>query len=299
MCDELQDSLSNLESWSVIIRNFGLLIIAVIALSLAIWRSKVAARQATAAQNQSETAQLGLLNERYQKGAEMLGSSVLSVRLGGIYALHRLAEDHPEQYHNEVMRLFCAFARHPIGEPIEATESINGGSFSPDAKFTHGWESMYEEDVAERGEESARTPRVREDVQSIMDVLRKREVRVFRMDLRGARLRFASLSEMNLEGAFLVKTDLSNATLFGASLVDADLSGAALENANLEKTNLSGARFTGPPDSISRPPATGLTQEQLDRAFASPDKPPQLKNCIDVTTDKQLVWRGHHSDQGV
>ena len=65
---------------------------------LAIWRSTVAERQ-------SATAQQGLLNERYQKGAEMLGSDVLSVRLGGIYALERLAAEDPNQYHILVMKL--------------------------------------------------------------------------------------------------------------------------------------------------------------------------------------------------
>ena len=43
MSVEPQDWLSNVESWSAIIRNFGLVIAAVIALPLAIWRSIVAA----------------------------------------------------------------------------------------------------------------------------------------------------------------------------------------------------------------------------------------------------------------
>ena len=90
--------LSNLESWSTIIRNFGL----VIAAGIALWFAK---KRIAVSDRQAETAQRGLLNERYQKGAEMLGSKVLSVRLGGIYALHRLAEDEPEQYHVQIMRL--------------------------------------------------------------------------------------------------------------------------------------------------------------------------------------------------
>ena len=60
-----------------------------------------------------DTAQEGLLNERYQKGAEMLGSPVLAVRMGGIYALQQLAQDHPDTYHLQVMNLFCAFVRRP------------------------------------------------------------------------------------------------------------------------------------------------------------------------------------------
>ena len=94
------------ESGSSTIRNVGLVGAGLIALPLAFWRSIVADRQA-------KTAQQSLLNERCQRGAEMLGNGVLSVRLGGIYALQRLAEERPEQYHLQIMRLFCAFARQP------------------------------------------------------------------------------------------------------------------------------------------------------------------------------------------
>ena len=31
------------------------------------------------------------------------------------YALQRLAEEHPERYHIQIMRLFCAFVRNPTG----------------------------------------------------------------------------------------------------------------------------------------------------------------------------------------
>ena len=43
----------------------------------------------------------------------MLGNELLSARLGGIYALQRLAGDHPDEYHMQVIELFCAFVRHP------------------------------------------------------------------------------------------------------------------------------------------------------------------------------------------
>ena len=122
------------ESGSTTVRNLGLVIGGFIAILLAVWRSRVAERQADAAQQQvtatqqqlrtaqhqadaaqrqADTAQQNLLNERYQRGAEMLGSDVLAVRLGGIYALRHLAEEHPKQYHVQIMRLLCAFARHP------------------------------------------------------------------------------------------------------------------------------------------------------------------------------------------
>ena len=92
------------------VRNLGILIGGVIAFVFALWRGWVAERQAATAQRQAKialqqaaTAERGLLNERYQRGAHMLGSDVLSVRLGGIYALQHLAEDHPDQYHVQIM----------------------------------------------------------------------------------------------------------------------------------------------------------------------------------------------------
>ena len=104
------------ESGSTTIRNIGLIAVGVIALPLAIWRGIVAERQAA-------TAQQGLLNERYQKGAEMLGSHTLSVRLGGIYALEHLTVEHPGKYHLRTMELFCAFVRHPVED--KALEALD------------------------------------------------------------------------------------------------------------------------------------------------------------------------------
>lgn len=49
----------------------------------------------------------------------MLGNDVFSVRLGGIYALRRLAEEHPEQYHIQAMQLLCAFVRNPTKDEKE------------------------------------------------------------------------------------------------------------------------------------------------------------------------------------
>ena len=102
------------ESHATTIRNLGFVIGGAIALMFAIWRGIVAQNQSEASHRQAETAQRGLLNERYQTGAEMLGNSVLSVRIGGIYALRRLAEEHPEEYRVQISHLFCAFVRHPI-----------------------------------------------------------------------------------------------------------------------------------------------------------------------------------------
>ena len=79
------------DSFSTTISNLSLLLGGIVAIELAVWRSIVSERQTTVSQQQAETAQRDMLNQQLQKGAEMLGSSVLSVRLGGIYALRHLA----------------------------------------------------------------------------------------------------------------------------------------------------------------------------------------------------------------
>ena len=192
------------ESGSTTIRNLGLVIAAIVALPLAIWRSKVAERQADTAQRQSRTAQRGLLNERYQKGAEMLGSQVLAVRLGGIYALARLAREHPGDYHIQIMSLLCAFARNPT--------------------------PMGKED-----------PKVREDVRAVIRaVVERNEAQIEREEQEDYRL---DLSGANLEGAFPQGAIPADANLKGADLADANLEGAFLFRANLEGASLAGANL--------------------------------------------------------
>ena len=323
---------SNGESGSSTMRNIVLMAAAVIALPLAIWRSVVAERQADTARKQAETAQQGLLNERYQQGAEMIGSNLLSVRLGGIYALQRLAKEHPEQYHVQTIRLFCAFVRHPTKDD---------------------------------GEENPM--RLREDVQAIMTAIGSRsetgldyeKTEDFRLELavtnlsgarlNGANLSGAHLSGVNLAYAYLVESDLSGADLAStnlsyahliranlsdselpianlshtisqgtdfaraqlgganlshadlvrANLSDANIGTADLSHAKLRDTNLSGAVFgkrtrVTPSDSpISEDVFARLTQTQLDEARADPGNPPKIDcGTVDIETGEPLVWRG-------
>ena len=260
------DWLKDEESASTTIRNLGLVIAAIVALPLAIWRSIVAERQAATAQRQSETAQHGLLNERYQKGAEMLGSEVLAVRLGGIYALERLAREHPGDYHTQIMRLLCAFARNP---PVVEKET-------QDTKLRADLQALLEA-ISTRSEEQIE--------------IEKKEKYI--LELSGSSLEEASLSDGNLSGLFLFDVSLKGAFLYGtnlrganlhrASLEGADLSNANLEGAWLEGVNLTGAEMRGCRD---------LTQEQLDEAVAREDNPPDLSGTVDAKTGKPLVWRG-------
>ena len=182
------------ESLSTTIRNVGLVIGGALAILFAVWRSIVAEKQAA-------TAQRGLLNERYQKGAEMLGSKVLAVRLGGIYALERLAREHPGGYRMQIINLLCAFVRNPPGEN---NQDIH---------------------------------KVREDVQAVMTEVGNRDAlrikiekgKFVMLDLSGATLVEADLRGAELSGADLRGAKLSGATLRGAFLNGANLSGADMK----------------------------------------------------------------------
>ena len=201
--DDLAD---DKESLSTTVRNIGLLIGGVVAILLAVWRSIVAERQA-------DTAQQGLLNERYQRGAEMIGSDVLSVRLGGIYALERLAAEHPNIYHIQIMKLFCSYVRNP-------TKSNDEGSEPALVADPEGKEG--------RRQEGAQT---REDIQAVIAAIggrgdigiaiEKREK--FTLDLHGA-----DLSGLRLSGANLARANLSFANLRHVSFFDTTPSGPDL-----------------------------------------------------------------------
>ena len=305
------------------LRNAGLLIGGALAFVFAGWRAWVAARQSTTAQVEAATAQLqaeiaqkGLLNERYERGAEMLGSSILPVRLGGVYALRRLAEEHPEQYHVQVMQLFCAFVRNPV--------EISGiVELSPiDLEPPHG------------------APPLREDVQAIMDVIAARredhlilekEVR-FCLNLRGSDLRGARLNGANLTSAtwedntglttsemlaLPMQTDLSDSRLCSAKLAlakaqRADLTGACLCDAFMTHTDLSGANLSGAElhqalswgpilsgTSLNRGrPAKGIRQSDFDLCQADPDNLPVLAGVHDVEKGELVVWSGQPLGDG-
>ena len=277
----------NGESNSTTVRNLGLIIAAIFALLLALWRGFVANRQ-------SKTAQRGLLNERYQKGAEMLGDKVLSVRLGGIYALENLAREHAEDYHIQIVKLFCTFVRKPPEPKDENTRDKKDNDAKSDTpKMAY--------------------PKIREDVQAIMTALGRRnkkqreiekeieEQEISKkpiLDLFGAKLSGAELNKANLSGALLNDADLSGAWLVNADLSDAwlqhtdlssnyaKLSGAVLIHANLSGAWLIDANLSG----VRLKDVRGLTQAQLDQAVADPDNPPNLTDAKDSETGKPLEW---------
>jgi Pentapeptide repeats (8 copies) len=184
------------------------------------------------------------LTERYTKAIEQLGSDKLDVRLGGIYALERIAVD-SERDQPTVAEVLSAFVREHSRPP---------------------------DDSDDRPDQRPAT-----DVQAAITVLGRLPERLNtypRADLRGAYLKGAVLHDAHLEAASFIGTNLeatnfiaahleyavlADAHLEGAALINARLKGAILDRAYLTGAILDGAHLEG----ADLTGALGLTQEQL------------------------------------
>jgi Pentapeptide repeats (8 copies) len=169
------------------------------------------------------------VTDRYTKAIEQLGSDKgLDVRIGGIYALERIARDSPRD-HPTIMEVLTAFVRERSRERWPPAED---GAKPPD-RLT------------------------RPDVQAAVTVIGRRTIRhdsrqinlvaaqLIYADLSGADLSGANLYRADLSGADLYRADLGGAVLTGAVLAGAHLAFARLPSANLDGADLGGAVLTG------------------------------------------------------
>jgi hypothetical protein len=190
----------------------------------------------------------GQITERFTRAIDQLGATDddgnprFEIRLGGIYALERIARDSPTRDYSTVMEVLTAYVRENAPWPAESTKSPERDFIKPpegDSVSNSSPNEATEQDEGAEREVAPTSGTPRTDIQAVLDILKRREEdhvpekhRV-RLDLRGT----------NLQGATLFRADLQGATLFRATLSRADLIGA----------NLRGAR--------------GLTQEQIEWTF--------------------------------
>lgn len=221
------------DSRSNTIRNLVLVAAAVIGLPLALWRSHVATRQ-------TEIAQSGLLNERYQKGAEMLGSKLLSIRLGGIYALQQLAQNHPREYHIHVMRLFCAFFRENISKS-QGNEEVSENEkklFLDNSEEDYG---IFQGQIT-KWMPAPGFRKLNEDCQAIVDAfylrtdtqIQVQENEEYLLDLTNLDLKWMDLRGAKFHNVDLTGTDLSGAILWGANFRKAFFVNTVMDHAGLD-----------------------------------------------------------------
>ena len=179
---------------------------------------RVAQENVSIAQENVRVAQEGQVTERFTRAIEHLGHKEIAIRLGGIYALERLAKD-SEKDHGSIMEILTAYVRQNV--PVREKD---------------------------RGEGKTGLPTT--DIQAILTVIGRRETTgnsrsKDRLDLTHTQLGGAALSGANLSIAALSGADLSRANLDGAALSRADLDGTALSGADLSRAYLGGADLDG------------------------------------------------------
>ena len=201
----------------------------------------------------------GQITDRYTKAIEQLGSDKLDVRLGGIYALERIATD-SKRDHPTVVEVLSAFVRehsHPtqtttpdptIAEVLTAllrgrSEPTEINQSSPDRSGDN------EPDESAIFLNPATRLRPTTDVQAALTVLGRLPQRpdVSRGNLFGALLAGALLGGANLSGAELSRADLTGAGLKGADL--REIEGLRQEQLN----SADGDADTQLPDGLQRP----------------------------------------------
>jgi Pentapeptide repeats (8 copies) len=202
----------------------------------------------------------GQLTDRYTKAVEQLGSEHLDVRLGGIYALERIARDSPPD-RATIEEVLTAFVRgHAPWLPPPAAPPKPTDAQQPTTAATQ--QLLAEASPADTGTVSQPDKRGAEprgpaaDVQAVVTVLGRRKpppgglrpLDLIRVDLHGARLRYANLQDAwlddaNLQDASLSYANLQDAVLSDANLRDAWLNGADLRGANLYSADLQGANL--------------------------------------------------------
>lgn len=311
------------DSNSAALRNVGLLAAVPTSLLLAIWRNSVAQSQADTAQRQADIELQGHLNERYQKGVELLDSERMMTRIGAAYALQDLALERPRDYLTQVVDVLCAFARHPVTRQADGSEAVEhrGVEESQQALVFGANDDVV---IATRAAAScaSKHPEFRVHLRYRLDLrgVQLQEADLAEIDFSLADLSDAQLDEAMASEAQFSRADLTGASLDGATLYGARLDGACLEHAILSGTWLNGADLTGAnlsyaivneahfvplphrqcgPEAatLEDRPAIGVTQQQLDQARAAPTMRPHLEGLSDSVTGAAIKWNGHDAPE--
>jgi hypothetical protein len=175
------------------------------------------------AYKQLEAAREGQITTRYTEAVKQLGDEEhLDIRIGGIYALKRIAEDSQDRDAPTIVDLLSAFVRKSHRTESKNPEGVElPGMFGGRKTLLH-----------------MRAPDVQIALTVMGDLHHSQRIAIF-----GAYLPGADLTEADLVGADLYRTDLTDAYLFSADLSHAQLTEAVLHGAYLSGANLASAHL--------------------------------------------------------
>ena len=208
---------------------------------------------------------------------DQLGSDKMDVRLGSIYALHRIANDSPQD-RITVAEVLAAFVRGHAPWPPNLP-----GQYVEDAPLN----------------KVPALPIRAQDVQAALTTLAtdqlwftERPRRLRSVDLRKADLREAALKSADLSGADLREADLLMADLRWANLGSARLQGANLSSVRLEGAQLLYAHVERPDLSDPRLAKEREARLKMAEQWSEPDLLPEDEGT-DLTyanLDGAMLW---------
>jgi uncharacterized protein YjbI with pentapeptide repeats len=190
----------------------------------------------------------------FVKATKQLGDGRLEVRLGGIYALERIARD-SEKDHWPIMEVLTAYVRENAPWPPDDRS---------EARKKLPWVKIKDQETPSQEKEKGKEEKKIQikpdtDIQAILTVLGRRQRKH-----ENPEKQFLDLSRTDLRGAGLIAAHLEKAILYQAHLEGADLYQAHLEKANLWKSHLEKAIF-----SKARLEGANLREAHLERADLS------------------------------
>ena len=204
-------------------------------------------RRVSAAEQAGTIAREGQITERFTRAVEQLGNKDnMAVRLGGIYALERIARD-SERDHWQVMEVLTAFAREksphckdkpciqPIAADIQAILTVLGRR-NP----KYDWKGL-RLDLSDTHLHGARL--LGANLEHVM--------------LTGANLRNASFFRVNFRGAIFQDTILQGTVFQKSRLIDCYFERAIMQEADLQGSDITNADLRE---------ARHLTEEQVKSA---------------------------------
>ncbi|MGO9218518.1 MAG: pentapeptide repeat-containing protein [Streptosporangiaceae bacterium] len=229
------------------------------------------------------------VTDRFTKAVEQLGNASLGVRLGGLYALSRIAKDSPRDA-PAVVSVMCQYARME-GRRWAPPQQVLGsfrwrlylrrlkGSVDPASGVT-GIDTRADIQVAVREAAllsqqlpplSLQLTGIRLDGAYLWGIVAHEAAldgsSMRRAVLSGADLRQSWIRYAQLEGSWFVESKLQGTVFSYSRLEGADFRRSHLEGAMFYRTNLTGVNFEGAyPAGADLRKARGLTERQLKKA---------------------------------
>ncbi|SEF37852.1 Uncharacterized protein YjbI, contains pentapeptide repeats [Amycolatopsis pretoriensis] len=198
----------------------------------------VTSRTLDATRQQTALNEQGQYTDRFGRAVEQLGSEKLDIRLGGIYALERLAKDSARDT-NTIMRLLSAYVRENTSCPPTSTPIVNAGlAQRPPVDVAAALTVLSARDVG---------PVVPwADVTGICLDHRNLETETFaNLNLDRASLAFSNMRGARFRGVRLQQANLRGAGLPASEWLGVLANDAQLDGANLTFSILHGSSFTG------------------------------------------------------